>query len=414
LQPAPSFLEGTRGQTRTCLKGNRLTQFIRAHFPWTPRTIRRQEWHVACLAILVWSLIPASVYCFQGSSPDTQKTLADLAREWHAKKQNQVETAPGNSPSIPSSKEVDEKEQEYRAEVRALVSRRAFAQLDQAAAQARSSKERVGGGYWKLYVLYQVAEAPASGRGSDQVAWLDHLSFLRNWVETRPQSITARIAQAAAYERYAWMARGGEYAYKVKDAQWKLFYERVDRAYEILEEAAQLRAKCPHWYFVMLSIATDQGWKKDKTRALFEQAIAFEPDYYHYYRPYTNYLQTKWYGEPGEVEAFAEETSARIGGRKGAFVYFKIASFIYCWCNDPLQKPTLLWPRIQEGFAEVDSQYGATTLDLNRFAFIAFLYRDRETARRVLARVGDNWDATVWQEQGRFEQARLWAGLPNP
>ena len=148
-------------------------------------------------------------------------------------------------------------------------------------------------------------------------------------------------------------------------------------------------------------------------RALFERAIAFEPAYYHYYRAYASNLLPKWNKEPSEVEAFADESYRRIGGRQDAFVYFEIATILYCTCSSPLVKPTLSWPTIQEGFAEVEDRYGATTLKLNRFAVLAYLYRDRDIAKRALERVKDQWDPTVWRSKDSFNAARNFAGLTS-
>src|SRR5262249_12720962 len=148
------------------------------------------------------------------------------------------------------------------------------------------------------------------------------------------------------------------------------------KAYTTLVEAEQLPAKCPHWYFVMLEVARDQGWNKERTRALFERAIAFEPSYYHYYREYAYNLLPRGNGEPGQAEAFADESYRRVGGRQGAFVYFEIASVLYCMCHDEPVKPSLSWATIKEGFADLEEHYGATTIKLNRFALLAYLYQD--------------------------------------
>ncbi len=80
----------------------------------------------------------------------------------------------------------------------------------------------------------------------------------------------------------------------------------------------------------MQQLAIAQGWNRSQARQLLDQAVAFEPDYYHYYREHANYLLPKWYGEPGEAEAFAEEASNKVGGQEGKFVYFEIASLIMC------------------------------------------------------------------------------------
>jgi hypothetical protein len=178
-----------------------------------------------------------------------------------------------------------------------------------------------------------------------------------------------------------------------------------------LLEAEKLPSKCLHWYFVMLDVARDQDSSKERLREIFDQAVAFEPAYYHYYREYAYDVLPKWYGEEGESEAFAEEIYNRIGGQGGAFVYFEIATVLSCFCNKTLTHPTLSWPVIQEGFAALEQRYGATPLKLNRFAMLAYLYRDREVTNRILNRLGDNWEPLVWVTRAKFDQARLWAGL---
>jgi len=374
-----------------------------------------KNWLVFVLCALLTPIAPAQTQ----PAAHEGKRLGDVAREQKASKHPKNPCPPNmpcdevSSPSQVSPSELDNRDRLYRAEINALLARRAFAELDQAADSARASKERLGGGAWKLYVFYDVvAMADAGQRVVDQL-WLQRLALLQDWVAADPSSVTARVALGYAYQGYAWAARGGGYANTVPDAAWKLFGTRIAQAYSTLLEADKLPAKCPHWYFVMLLVARDMCWSKEEMRALFERAVAFEPSYYHYYREHASDLLPKWGGEPGEAEAFAEESYNRIGGRQGAFIYFEIATVLYCLCNDNPQ-PTLSWPVLEEGFAEIEEQYGATLLKLNRFAMLAYLYQDREVASRTLARVGDNWEPKVWVHRATFDQARSWAGHVNP
>jgi hypothetical protein len=374
-----------------------------------------KKWLVFVLCALLTSIATAQ------TQPAAQegKRLGDVAREQDASK-HLKNPCPPNMPcdevsslSQLSQSEQDDRERAYRAQIRALLGRRAFSELDQAADSARSSKERLGGGVWKLYVFYEVVAMAEAGNRVPGQLWLRRIALLQDWAAANPSSITARVALAYAYHGYAWAARGNGYANTVSDPAWKLFETRIAQAYSTLLEADKLPAKCPHWYLVMLLVARDMGWSKDQMRGLFERAVAFEPSYYIYYREYAMDLLPKWGGEPGEAEAFAEESYQRIGGRQGAFVYFEIATVLYCLCNDSPQ-PTLSWPLLQEGFAEIEEQYGATLLKLNRFAVLAYLYQDREVANRILTRVGDNWEPKVWVHRATFDRARSWASLANP
>jgi hypothetical protein len=340
--------------------------------------------------------------------PEEPKSLADVARELRDKRQAESQT------STVAAARAEQKELQYRQTVQSLFARGAYGEIDAEADAAGMSKERFAGGVWKLYALYESLTMPAGGNRASDEAWTAHLQKLEAWVKARPQSITARVALAEGYRSLGWKARGGGESDTVTQSGWRQLEEGNAKALITLVGAAKLNAKCPHWYLVMLAIARDQSWDKAKTRELFEAAAAFEPDYHYNYREYANNLLPKWNGEPGDAEAFAEESYKRLGGgAKGAFMYFEIATVLYCVCADDRVQPTLDWDRIKTGFAEMDRQYGATTVKLNRFAALAYLYRDREATRRSMLRVGDQWDSGVWRTIDVFDKARLLAGLPS-
>jgi hypothetical protein len=344
-----------------------------------------------------------------------RRTLADVARETRAKQQESAGGArvvAAGTQSLSVSSQAQGPEADYRNKIRDLVGRSAFADLDAAADNARTSKERFAGGVWKLFVFYEGVASPAAGDRAGAADWSKQIEILESWVSASPTSVTARVALAEAYRNVGWKARGGGFSNTVSDANWLQFEKQDEKARATLM-GASLPAKCPHWYFVMLEIARDQGWSTDQARSLFESAIAFEPNYYHYYREYTVNLLPKWNGNAGDSEAFAEESYRRIGGRQGAFVYFEIASVLYCRCAEDQTKPALAWSKIKEGFAELEEKYGASPLKLNRFAYLAYLYRDRETARSTLLRLNIQWEPSLWRSLDSFNSARNWAGLPS-
>ncbi|MGH9740079.1 MAG: hypothetical protein ACRD4X_16075 [Candidatus Acidiferrales bacterium] len=154
-----------------------------------------------------------------------------------------------------------------------------------------------------------------------------------------------------------------------------------------------------------MMLARSEGWPEAKTRSIFDSAVALQPDYYHSYREFAYDLLPKWSGAPGDVEAFAEQSRERLGGNEGAFVYFEIATVIYCGCADD-PRPTLSWAIIQQGFAVMEQEYGVTNLKLNRFAMLAYIYNDDAVMRRIFARIGDNWDPSVWKDAKSFQYAK--------
>jgi hypothetical protein len=67
------------------------------------------------------------------------------------------------------------------------------------------------------------------------------------------------------------------------------------------------------------------------------------------------------------------------------------------------------WERIQRGAASIASEYGGTMELTNDLAYMAYKYRDRATAQKLLTQVGDKWSPSVWRDKKFFDRARDWA-----
>jgi hypothetical protein len=310
----------------------------------------------------------------------------------------------------PVASDIGNSEEEYKSEIAAELVGKDYDALDRAAREARTGKARFKGGVWKLYDFYDALGSPIMGAQAMEEDWKFHIASLKAWESARPESVTAVVALAETYDDYADHARGGGYADTVSDAGWKLYGERVALAASTLAEAVKLKEKCPFWYEVMQRVAIAQGWDKAQARKLFDEAAAFEPTYYHFYREYANFLMPKWYGNPGETEAFAEEISNQIGGQEGKFVYFEIASLATCQCDsDDSHMQYLSWPKIKEGYGALGQLYGYSNLKRNRFAHMAVEANDKVSAQQAFALIGDDWDHSVWRSNRKFEDAKAWA-----
>jgi Domain of unknown function (DUF4034) len=291
-----------------------------------------------------------------------------------------------------------------------------FVELDCLADHARSGKERLPGGLWKIHLLYQGLRYPVLYPvHATQEDWTDLLQRLQRWVKARPESITARVALALVYLGYASDARGTGYAKTVSESGWKLFGERTAEAQRILKEASKLAGKCPEWYVAMQMVSVNQGWSVADARALFEEANKFEPEYYTYARDLAYYLLPKWSGKAGDTEKFLLEVADRIGGDKGDILYFQVASanYVICGCDD---NPDLSWDRIKRGFEASEKHYGVSMENLNRIAYLASYFGERDPvyADKILARIGNQWDAETWGSQETFEKMKQWVSVVAP
>jgi hypothetical protein len=310
--------------------------------------------------------------------------------------------------SLPAAM-AEEGEDQYRSRITTYFYKQNYEQLEKEAQQARTTKARFPGGVWKLFVFYEALDAAGRNKTATDDDWMYYQQLAQEWMKQRPDSITAQVALAEAYLNFGWHARGGGYADTVTDDGWKRFHSQVELARSVLNNAAKLKEKCPYWYEAMQHVATAQGWPKSQARELFEQAVAFEPSYYHYYREYTSFLLPKWCGKDGEAEAFAAETAMNVHGREGLFLYFEIASVMACPCggenaSEHLQR--LSWPRIKQGYETLEQLYGTSRLKRNRYASMAVAANDFQTAQQMFSEIGEDWEPGVWWNKANFEKTK--------
>jgi hypothetical protein len=129
--------------------------------------------------------------------------------------------------------------------------------------------------------------------------------------------------------RYAWHARGSDWANKVKEEAWVLFGERLASARAILEQSKSMKP-CPGWWTVRLRVARGQGEEPADFESLFREAKNAEPKYVFHDQARAVYLLPRWHGEPGEWEAAAEkeiENSDGLGHEGYARVIWHLADY---------------------------------------------------------------------------------------
>jgi Domain of unknown function (DUF4034) len=299
--------------------------------------------------------------------------------------------------------------EKYRAAIDQLFAQEKFEELDRISHEARATKARFSGGNWKIEALYHSLYIPRAGDKASDAEWQQNLGRLERWMQQRPTSITARVALGWLYVNYGWHARGGDYAGSVTDEGWRLLEERTEMAKKILEDAQSLPEKCPEWYSAMLSIAVAQSWDPEQSQALFEKAVAFEPEYYPYYQDRAENYLPKWGGEEGDTAAFAEAAANRVGGKKGDAIYFYIAAKIICACDNQDRLNGMSWERIKRGYSANEELYGRSMGRLNRMAYMCAMGGDYPFADSLFPLIKDNFAADIWNSREEYETARMTA-----
>jgi Domain of unknown function (DUF4034) len=348
------------------------------------------------------ALIASSCVCAQVTSTPEEmnavmKTIHDYgsAHQW---------VLSAGAPTKPT-----ESEDDYGLRIAKLVAQEDFAQLEKIAQQDRAEKGRLLGAVWKIYEFYDAAATPVTGKKLTEADYGLLITKIKKWVKAYPDSTTAHLALVYGYLNFAGFARGTELADKVSGSQWGDFESNTAQAKTTLLEASKLKEKDPAWYYAMLKIAHNEGWDKAHFRELFDQALAFEPNYYHYYRAYANYILPQWYGEPGELQDFADEVTSKLPEPNTSMTYFQIMSSDACYCQEALKElQNIDYPKFKRGYKNVVRLFGPTNLNANRLGFVAVIFKDQEGAHEAFADI-KRMDSEIWYTQQIFDGASAWA-----
>jgi hypothetical protein len=300
----------------------------------------------------------------------------------------------------------------YASVIAGLLKEERFSELDCIANSARANQSRFSGGGRTLHIFYNAVGQPSFDHLTEE-DWRNHFRRLEHWLNSNPESITSRIAMAKSYVNYAWDARGDGASDSVSESGWKLFGQRLDKAKQILDRAANLKEKCPEWYVTMQQIARGQDWPDAQKEKLFHDAVAFDPSYELYYRMRAVDLLPKWGGQEGDASRFAQQVADGIGTKNGDILYFQIAKEIVCPCTDPEFK-NMSWPRLQKGFEALQSTYGDSLLNWNIFALMATKTNDLVVANTAFEHIGEQWDKGTWITADWFHQQKQAAAAMAP
>jgi hypothetical protein len=257
-------------------------------------------------------------------------------------------------------------EQKQREDIvnhtRVLLLNSKYGDLENIADKYRTSKEMFSNGEWKLNAFYDGLSFYMEIAPED--TWVSFLEKLKTWGTNYPKSVTARVALAECLVGYAFYGRSRAYANDVTDKQWQLFYDRLQQASEVLNQAKSLQQKCPDWWAALQRIALGYGWEKSEYDQLLRSAIEYEPTYYAYHFRAAWHLLPWWHGEEGDWERYAKSAANNVGGQEGDILYTRIVWFLHRRCarNVTDQNPNVDWGRIDKGLKAIKSVYGEKAL----------------------------------------------------
>jgi hypothetical protein len=292
----------------------------------------------------------------------------------------------------------------------AFLTNKDFAGLEALAAKYRASKDQNANGVWKLAAVYNRIEPFDEDSDAN---WEGRVKQVQQWTKARPETAMSRIALARILTSYAWKARGGDWAEKVKDSHWDTFFARLQKALAALQEAKPLKEPCPVYWSSMQEVALGLQFDKKRYNAIFAQAIQEYPDYEYYYISRARYLLPRWYGGEGEWEQDLQKSADRMGGEAGDVLYARVM-----WCTINSSSPSDVsaifkqkksaWERVDKGFDIILKRFPDSLSAKSGRAVLAAMAGEKGKARDYFLETKGEVDLANWDGKKDFEKFFSW------
>src|ERR1043166_1423971 len=348
-----------------------------------PVQLRRRSFTVAA-GVIAWAMVFAA------------------CRE---KKPEKVIDLPGLPPVQTVEDKILNEIWQFAGKTRSLYNASRFNELEALANQLRTEHGRFANGSWKLRHFYEALRCRVE---EPESMWQLHETIHKNWDAAKPRSITAYVAHADFLIEYAWHARGSKFANKVTKEGWRLFEQRLAEAKQLLDASAVFEPKCPMWWSCALRVALGQGWSWDDYERLFQEAKAFDPQWWYYDMGKATYLMPRWHGNEGDWEYAASLEVNRPGGL-GAETYARVVNDMSGYYDNVFSESKASWPLTREGFELMRQKYPESLEISSAYTRLACLAGERALARKLFDELGGRMLTSIWRDQDNFRRFRNWA-----
>lgn len=280
--------------------------------------------------------------------------------------------------------------------------------LGAVADEYRTTHARFDDGRSKLMMLYRAFQEIGQLAAEGEVA--SFRTALEHWVASLPGSPTPVVATAQLIVGQAWSARGKKLAGETPASSMDRFRKRLEEARALLDAHREVGARCPGWHTARLDIAQLLGADEPTRTRIFDEGVAFDPSYSMLYLTYANGLTPRWGGSYDAIRRFAARAAELSKATDGSSMYARVY-----WVALAVERDAVFteagvdWSRLRESFLDLERRTNGSIRNLNAFAKFACGLRDRDTAGRLVRKIGNDWTQDIWWRAENYEQCRSWA-----
>lgn len=293
-----------------------------------------------------------------------------------------------------------------------------FAAVERLYAQALQDHRRIDDGQTVLSVLRGGLNRVFNYAPVSEDYHRHLVALTAQWVAEHAQSPLAHVLHLRARYSLAWWHRGTGYANTVSPDAMKAFQAELRAAVDHLTAHAGVVLQHSSGHQLALMIGRSVGWSPDRLLAIAEAGLQLAPDDDGLDSQMVFSLLPKWGGSAAAVDFYINRAAERAGPQRGPAVYAELYSEA---AKDQFEHQLFAdsgaqWPRMKDGWQQLLDRF-PTAYNVNRFAYLACIARDRPTLVELLPRTGgERFERRAWGANPlrTAEGCRRWARQPEP
>ncbi|MEW6068880.1 MAG: DUF4034 domain-containing protein [Nitrospirota bacterium] len=284
--------------------------------------------------------------------------------------------------------------------IQELLKEEQFEKLDKIAEELRKSRKMLINGSSALSIFYNEL---TDNNGSEQEI-VSLINLYEKWKKAYPDSPTPLVALSIIYTDYAYMARGSGWAGEVTDKQWELFYMRMNKADEYVNNTIAERDMRSYVEKIKIIKLIGKNNAKIRAYAILDKGIAIDPDYHSMYFTMAELFMERWHGDNRyEMIDFIDEYSARRKGLEGTILYIKMLlhmTFYYEPFNY-LNRMNVSWSSLEQKLKSVLNEQPENIFILNAYWYFAGIALDLERAEELGRKLDkiNGWLTDIWWDK---------------
>ncbi len=225
---------------------------------------------------------------------------------------------------------------------------------------------------------------------------LNLVALTQRWAREHPQSALAHMLHVRARYALAWWYRGDGYANTVSAEMWALFKQHIDAAIEHLGAHAEVSLQHSTAYSYALMLGRSAGWDRARLVALVDAGLRLAPKDFGLHQSMLTSLLPKWGGSEEAIDSYIDWAADKAGPEHGHMVYARLYNEVAGeFQQDLFTRTRAQWPRMKLGWDQLVERF-PTDNNINRYALLACLARDKPVLASLLERIGNAPNLRAW------------------